>query len=291
MGDGAWRRLERRGHYGLQVAAHAVVHTLTGRRPRDACRLEEAACARNFAVRGYRHHVRGLDTPPCCRGRLLEVLDEVTALLHGTGWCWFAFWGTWLGAVRHEGLIPWDRDADLVVLDVEPAEIVEVLAPLTRGRAPRRLRQRPAVPGVVTVQASRTNGVGVDVEAWRSRGDRLEAHDPAVGERPRRAEVFPLARRAFEGRPLPVPRDLALLRRLYGPDCLVRGVRFEQRLGDRRVALHAAHGLRGTDGIRPGGGARPVAAAAAPVPSPASLLQRAASRARAGGRPDAWPPA
>ncbi|MCI9638313.1 MAG: LicD family protein, partial [Hungatella sp.] len=43
---------------------------------------------------------------------MLERLDEVCRKHDITYW---AFYGTLLGAVRHQGFIPWDDDIDLVM--------------------------------------------------------------------------------------------------------------------------------------------------------------------------------
>ena len=231
------KQVERWCHYGAQIAWHAAAHGVRGRAARARCTLDEPACAKNFAVRGYRHHVLGHDTPACCREHLLDVLDDVVARLARTGWTWFVFWGGFLGSARRGDLVPWDRDLDLVVVDVPFGDLVEVLAPLAT-QAGRHLRPRgPTTPHLVRVQASRANAVGVDVELWRRCGDVLVADDPEIAVRPALERVLPLVDRPLAGRSLPMPRALGLLDDLYGPAWATRGVRVEQRFGRRVVDL------------------------------------------------------
>ena len=46
----------------------------------------------------------------------LEMLDEVERICKANGLKYFADSGTLIGAIRHEGYIPWDDDIDLVML-------------------------------------------------------------------------------------------------------------------------------------------------------------------------------
>jgi len=143
--------------------------------------------------------------------------------------------------VRHGGLIPWDRDADLVVLEQDRERALTALAPLTAARwdgPPRALRVTgTGADAAVRVQASATNQVGVDVEFWREQGDAL-VHGEGVGEtRLRRADVHPWVARRFGPFWLPTPASLAPLYALYGPDCLQHGFRCDQRFGDPWVDL------------------------------------------------------
>lgn len=234
-------RLERRLHLGWQLAAQAVACVALRPLMRPACRLEGRACARDFFARGYRHHIRSADTPSCCRARIFEVLREVSHALTSARVPWFAFWGTFLGAVRHGGLIPWDRDADLVVLESDRERALAARLPLTearRGRRARALRRTGRCAGdVVRVQASATNQVGVDVEFWREQGDALVHGEGRAETRLCRAYVYPWVSRRFGPFWLPTPASLVPLYALYGPDCLEHGFRCDQRFGDPWVDL------------------------------------------------------
>ncbi len=46
----------------------------------------------------------------------IEVISELTRVCEKLGICYFADYGTLLGAVRHRGFIPWDDDVDVCML-------------------------------------------------------------------------------------------------------------------------------------------------------------------------------
>lgn len=63
----------------------------------------------------------------------LEMLAHVDEICQKYGLTYYAYWGTLLGAVRHNGFIPWDDDMDIAMkredynkfLEVAPAELPE----------------------------------------------------------------------------------------------------------------------------------------------------------------------
>ena len=96
----------------------------------------------------------------------LEMLDEVERICKKYGLKYFADSGTLIGAVRHQGYIPWDDDIDLVMLredyetflKVAPGELKEYLVLQTPYREKNYLRAHAQLRNSRTTGCSKRTG-------------------------------------------------------------------------------------------------------------------------------------
>lgn len=146
----------------------------------DFCRIDTARCV---DAKDYKRERR-----PCCVAINREVLRYVTELLSALEIRWWADYGTLLGAVRHGGMIPWDKDSDLGVLEEDKRRLLELEYPLKR----LGLGFSGSKRGTVKITASATNKTNTDMFAWHLRGGKWHRHAYVPGIDDFKGREFPM---------------------------------------------------------------------------------------------------
>ena len=95
----------------------------------------------------------------------LEVLNEVATICATHDICWYAAYGTLLGAVRHQGFIPWDDDIDIWVRRKDYRRLLALL----QNELPKEfvVRGPHAREGYPEYQVYVNNGDSISVEPSR----------------------------------------------------------------------------------------------------------------------------
>lgn len=177
-------------------------------------------------------------TPACCLQHIRDLVDHFAGVADELGVTWWADYGTLLGAVRNQGIIPHDKDADLGVdadgfealLNFQPDVPWEDLpnrSPSRRIRIrelhgfqwyhklerPNRSRRRfnYAAGNSLKVFLSTTNRTNVDIFPWYENESGVLYRkgyvgvDRFKGKEFHRDRLYPLQQMEWEHRTVPVP--------------------------------------------------------------------------------------
>ena len=82
-------------------------------------------------------------TPPHVVQQLYQLLKDVHELFTAYGLPYWIEGGTLLGAVRHGGLIPWDEDADIQILEADEPTLLDLAPFLASSLGYTLLRVEP----------------------------------------------------------------------------------------------------------------------------------------------------
>src|SRR5215216_3064451 len=146
----------------VQADVRKLVATLRRAPRRPGCTNDTRHC--DFWKSG-----EGTLRPPCCTDHLIEMMSFTEDLLPRHGILHWVDYGTLLGAVRDEALIPWDPDVDFGILTEDEAKVRALEAEVAAAGFHLDLDQH----GVIRIAYSRVNNQHVDIFPWERDGDTL----------------------------------------------------------------------------------------------------------------------
>jgi len=103
--------------------------------------------------------------PPCCRDKLYEMLVDIKTVFNAAGIKWWMMFGTLLGAVRQQDIIPIDSDVDLGIAWEDMPKVDRVI-PFLRDRY-YRVQRWVKRYGKITMKYSMINKNRIDMFFYR----------------------------------------------------------------------------------------------------------------------------
>ena len=77
----------------------------------------------DYKVEGYEK----ITDLPRMQGMLREVLQDIHIICEENDLIYNIVWGTFLGAVRHKDIIPWDDDVDIAMPRPDYERLLEII--------------------------------------------------------------------------------------------------------------------------------------------------------------------
>ena len=147
------------------------------------------------------------DRKACCRAIVSELVRYVGGVLGECHVTWWADYGTLLGAVRHGGMIPWDKDADFSIFAAHLDRVVL----LEHSARAAGLGFTVTPNGTIEIRCSPVNHTHVDLFAWHTRAGGMlyrkqyASVDQFKGKEFPKAWLLPLVKVHYDGMEIPAP--------------------------------------------------------------------------------------
>ena len=192
------------------------------------------------------------------------ILSVVTSLLDKNKIMYAVEGGTLLACVRHQDIIPWDDDADLLVLEKDFNKLPQILSQslkdvsLTIGENTHPVLYQQSSPNMfkvyvqdlwATTESGRIIATPtIDIFKYRLKNDKIELY--SVVDRQRfpncyftTKEFYPLKEYVFGSFKVKGANNaIPYLKRYYGDDCLVKG-KIDVRTPNEKNALNKTRNL------------------------------------------------
>jgi len=186
-----------------------------------SCSSNTKRCTEDSRSIYYKYEYLGGNTPLCCATHLYNILKDVTKVLHRNNIMYFVNYGTFLGAVRHGGLIPWDTDIDLGITRNNRNMVYDILL----EEVGKKYFVDNSHSEFLRVYLSEQNSLHLDFDIWDVEKEELVLNNDFVygGVRVPKNEIYPLVKYKFYDLNLYGPRTLYFLEKVYGNDYMSVG--------------------------------------------------------------------
>lgn len=187
--------------------------------PSYACSAETKRCTYNKRSPFFRYEYFGDNTPVCCASHLYCILKNVTDVLERYQIEYFIFFGTLLGGVRHQGLIPWDTDIDIVINYKDIEKILHILQHELGNQYFIENQSSPNIAGgLLRVFLSKKNTLHVDLFAYIEEEENIVF---AYHRKIKKETLFPLTKIKLYEKSFWAPNNAKKhLKAIYGDDCM-----------------------------------------------------------------------
>jgi len=189
------------------------------RNPSFVCTVDTKRCTHNRKSPYFRYEYFGKNTPVCCASHLFCILRDVVDVLEKHDLEYFIFFGTLLGAVRHQGFIQWDTDVDIIIPFKNIEKTHRILYEELQGKYIISDESNINVAGgLLRVFLSETNTLHVDLFAYIEKNEDILL---AYYRKFKKETLYPLQKVKLYDKLFWAPNHIEKhLKSIYGENCM-----------------------------------------------------------------------